>query len=99
MSTSPSNVDGDLAGRYRHAGGDPSVYGLKYAKNHEGVLRLTVWTHKQSGYGSSFDHFAKTLTSFLAQQGVSLDRGYVLNVYSPDGTRLHHFDTSVERTS
>lgn len=74
------------------------MYGLKYA-NRQGVLELTVWTRKRSGYGPGFDDFDKTLTSFLTGQGVSLAQGYVLNVYGPEGTRLHHYDTTMEKTS
>ncbi|MYW17011.1 hypothetical protein GT039_15790 [Streptomyces sp. SID2955] len=99
ISASPVGNDSDLAARYRGAGGDPDVYGIKHAKNRDGVLILTVWTRKKSGYGSGFDTFDRTLTSFLTGTGVSLDQGYVLNVYGPDGTRLHHYDTTVEKTS
>jgi len=95
-SAFPAGADSDLAARYRGAGGDRDVYGLKYAKNSEGVLRLTAWTRKQAGYGGSFDDFAETMTSFLTRQGVNLAQGYVLDVYGPDGTRLHHYDTTPE---
>ncbi|MFF9673670.1 hypothetical protein ACF1GS_18545 [Streptomyces eurythermus] len=98
-SASPADSEGDLAARYRRAGGDPDVYGIKHAKNRNGVLTLTVWTRKKSGYGSGFDKFDRTLTSFLIGTGVSLDQGYVLNVYGPDGSRLHHYDTTMENTS
>ncbi|MER7900396.1 hypothetical protein ABTX62_30930 [Streptomyces sp. NPDC096046] len=98
ISASPAGADSDLAARYRNAGGHRDVYGLKYA-NRQGVLELTVWTRKRSGYGPGFDDFDKTLTSFLTGQGVSLAQGYVLNVYGPEGTRLHHYDTTMEKTS
>ncbi|MET7379886.1 hypothetical protein ABZT08_13880 [Streptomyces sp. NPDC005526] len=98
-SASPAGSDSDLAARYRRAGGDPDVYGIKHAKNRDGLLTLTVWTRRKSGYGSGFDKFDKTLTSFLTGTGVSLDQGYVLNVYGPGGTRLHHYDTTVENNT
>lgn len=96
---SPASSDSDLAARYHGAGGDQDVYGLKYAKNRKGVPVVTVWTRKQSGYGAGFDDFAQTLASFLTKQGVSLAQGYVLDVYGPDGTRLHHYDTTPEENS
>lgn len=99
ISASPAGAGRDLAARYRKAGGDADVYGLTHTKNREGVLVLTVWTRKRSGYGGGFDTFDKTLASFLTREGVSLAQGYVLNVYGPDGTRLHHFDTTVENNS
>lgn len=95
----PSGSDRDLAARYRRAGGDPDVSGIKHTKNRDGLLTLTVWTRKKSGYGSGFDKFDETLTSFLTGTGVSLLQGYVLNVYGPDGTRLHHYDTTRENSS
>ncbi|MGW0499510.1 hypothetical protein ACWD0Z_30005 [Streptomyces sp. NPDC003007] len=98
ISASPASTDSDLATRYRKAGGHQDVYGLKHA-NRQGVLELTVWTRKRAGFGSGFDDFNKTLASFLAGQGVSLTQGYVLNVYGSDGTRLHHYDTTTEKTS
>ncbi|MFJ7077671.1 hypothetical protein [Streptomyces sp. NPDC098781] len=63
------------------------------------MLGLTLWTNRQSGYGAGFDDLFKTLTSFLTSQGVSLARGYVLNVYGPDGTGSHHYDTTTETLS
>ncbi|WP_328745060.1 hypothetical protein OHT57_06395 [Streptomyces sp. NBC_00285] len=98
-SASPAGSDTNLAARYRRADGDPDVYGIKHAKNRDGLLTLTVWTRRKSGYGSGFDKFDETLTSFLTGTGVSLLQGYVLNVYGPDGTRLHHYDTTRENSS
>lgn len=54
-----------------------------------------MWTHKKAGY-EHFDDFAANLAFFLARQGIRLDQGYVLNVYGPDGTRLHNYDTTPE---
>ncbi|MFJ7903898.1 hypothetical protein ACIQ6V_25960 [Streptomyces sp. NPDC096198] len=99
ISASPAGNDSDLAARYRRSGGYPDVYGIKHAKNRDGLLTLTVWTRRKSGYGSDFDAFDTTLTSFLTRAGVSLDRGYVLDVYGPDGTRLHHYDTTQENNT
>lgn len=95
-SASPAGKDSDLAARYRRAGGDRDVYGIEHTQVRDGTQALTVWTRRKSGYGSGFDKFDKTLTSFLTRTGVSLDQGYVLDVYGPDGTRLHHYDTTVE---
>ncbi|AJC61711.1 hypothetical protein [Streptomyces sp. 769] len=91
----PSRTGTELADRYRKAGGDADVYGIQHTKDHKGVLVLSVWTHKKAGY-DNVDGFANKLTSFLAQEGVRLDQGYVLNVYGPDGTRLHNLDTTPE---
>ncbi|MER5971503.1 hypothetical protein ABT112_17510 [Streptomyces sp. NPDC002055] len=60
---------------------------------------LTVWTRKKTGY-ESFDDFAAKLASFLDSEGFRLDQGYVLNVYGPDGKRLHNYDTTtLEKSS
>ncbi|MFD5522529.1 hypothetical protein [Streptomyces sp. NPDC127066] len=94
--TSLARSDSDLAARYRSAGGYRDVYGLTYVKNRAGVPVLTVWTREKSGYGSEFDEFDKTLTSFLTGTGVDLQQGYVLTVHGPDGAILHHYDTTSE---
>ncbi|MCX4822789.1 hypothetical protein OG883_23390 [Streptomyces sp. NBC_01142] len=97
ISESPSPQATDLANRYHAAGGDRDVVGIRQAKDKGGVLVLTVWTQKKSGY-EQFDDFATNLASFLAGEGASLDQGYVLNVYGPDGTRLHTYDTTPEKS-
>ncbi|MEU1037563.1 hypothetical protein [Streptomyces sp. NPDC005907] len=94
-------VPGDarqLADRYRKAGGDADVYGIQQTQDKDGFPVLTVWTRKKAGY-EPFDNFASELASFLDQEGVRLDQGYVLNVYAPDGTRLHNYDTRPESNS
>ncbi|MGW1756435.1 hypothetical protein [Streptomyces mirabilis] len=96
VGASLARSDSDLAARYRSAGGYRDVYGLKYVESRAGVPTLTVWTRKKSGYGSEFDQFDKTLTSFLTGTGVNFQQGYVLSVYGPDGTVLHHYDTTSE---
>ncbi|KUN05192.1 hypothetical protein AQI95_17075 [Streptomyces yokosukanensis] len=98
-ASSPSGAGRDLAARYRKGGGDPGVYGITYTKGRGGSPVLTVWTRKRSGYGGGFDDFAKTLTSFLAGRGVDLAQGCVLTVYGPDGTTLHHYDTTLEQAT
>ncbi|UQA95525.1 hypothetical protein [Streptomyces halobius] len=90
-----SQAGTELADRYRETGGDADVYGIDHTKNRKGVLMLSVWTHKKAGY-KNFDDFATNLASFLTRQGIRLDQGYVLNVYGPDGTRLHNYDTTPE---
>ncbi|WP_447032801.1 hypothetical protein [Streptomyces hypolithicus] len=97
-TASPVPAATELADRYRKAGGDNDVYGIRHAKNKDGSLELTVWTRKKTGY-EPFDDFATNLASFLAGEGVRLDQGYVLNVYGPDGTRLHNYDTTPENNS
>ncbi|MFH9867504.1 hypothetical protein ACH4NT_15680 [Streptomyces lydicus] len=94
-TATPLRAEAELAGRYRKAGGDVDVSGIRSAKNSRGVLVVTVWTHKKSGY-ASFDKFATGLASFLTREGLPLNRGYVLNVYGSDGTRLHNYDTTPE---
>ncbi|WP_328664888.1 hypothetical protein [Streptomyces sp. NBC_00328] len=96
VGASLARSDRDLAARYRSAGGYRDVYGLKYVKSRAGVPTLTVWTRKKSGYGSGFDEFDKTLTSFLTGTGVNLQQGYVLTVHGPDGAILHRYDTTSE---
>ncbi|MDT0460319.1 hypothetical protein RM550_32135 [Streptomyces sp. DSM 41527] len=95
ITSRPSRAATELANRYRKAGGDADVSGIRYAKNGTGVLVLTVWTHKKTSY-ANFDSFATSLASFLTREGVPLAQGYVLNVYGPDGTRLHNYDTTPE---
>ncbi|WP_043264120.1 hypothetical protein [Streptomyces sp. CT34] len=94
-TTTPTRNGTELADRYRKAGGDSDVYGIHYAKNNKDVLVLSVWTHKKARY-ENVDDFANKLASFLIRDGVSITRGYVLNVYGPDGTRLHNLDTTPE---
>ncbi|MFJ9619818.1 hypothetical protein [Streptomyces noursei] len=95
-TTTASQTDTELADRYHKAGGKTDVYGIESAKNDQGVLVLSVWTHRNTRY-ENVDNFAANLVSFLTREGVRLDRGYVLNVYGADGTRLHNLDTTPER--
>ncbi|MFF8784528.1 hypothetical protein [Streptomyces sp. NPDC015125] len=95
ITSAPSRAATELADRYRQAGGDADVSGIRHAKNGTGVLVLTVWTHKKTSY-ANFDNFATGLASFLTREGVHLAQGYVLNVYGPDGIRLHNYDTTPE---
>ncbi|WP_432097625.1 hypothetical protein [Streptomyces sp. bgisy100] len=98
-TVSPDRTDSVLAARYRKAGGDPGVQGIHYATGKEDEVVLTVWTRKKNGY-ESFDDFAAKLASFLDSEGVRLGQGYVLNVYGPDGKRLHNYDTTtLEKSS
>ncbi|WP_344529920.1 hypothetical protein [Streptomyces rectiviolaceus] len=95
-ATAPvSRSAAELAARYRAAGGDRGVYGISHAKTKDDVLELTVRTHKKNGY-EQFDDFATDLAAFLAGEGVRLEEGYVLDVYGPDGVRLHNYSTTVE---
>ena len=95
-ATAPvSRSAAELAAKYRRAGGDRGVYGISHAKTKDDVLRLTVRTHKKNGY-EPFDDFATDLAAFLAGEGVRLDQGYVLDVYGPDGIRLHNYSTTME---
>ncbi|MET7357340.1 hypothetical protein ABZS76_02715 [Streptomyces sp. NPDC005562] len=98
ISKSPSSQATALANRYHAAGGPRDVAGIQQAKKKGGVPVLTVWTQRKDGY-EQFDDFATDLASFLAGEGVNLDQGYVLNVYGPDGTRLHTYDTTPENNS
>ncbi|MEW1661085.1 hypothetical protein [Streptomyces sp. NPDC093707] len=94
-TVTPSRADTDLADRYRKAGGDTDVYGIDHAKNAKGTIVLRVWTRRKN-YDKNFDGFAAKLASFLTREGIHLNQGYVLNVYSSDGTRLHNYDTTPE---
>ncbi|MEU7578960.1 hypothetical protein AB0B50_15310 [Streptomyces sp. NPDC041068] len=97
-ATAPvSESAAELADRYGTSGGDKGVYGISHAKDESGVLVLTVRTRKKDGY-EPFDDFATHLAAFLAAEDVRLDKGYVLNVYGPDGVRLHNYSTVVENT-
>ncbi|MFB7630346.1 hypothetical protein ACFC0M_05270 [Streptomyces sp. NPDC056149] len=94
-TATPSRSGTELAARYRQAGGDADIYGIRHAKGEKGFPVLSVWTHKKGGY-QNFDDIANSLTLFLSKEGVRLDRGYLLNAYAPDGTRLHSLDTVPE---
>ncbi|MFJ6573312.1 hypothetical protein ACIQNU_38465 [Streptomyces sp. NPDC091292] len=96
-SIAPSGDSRRLADRYRAAGGDSQVHGIRHAKGEDGV-HLTVWTDEKSGY-LPFEDFATGLASFLTGEGVRLDQGYLLAVYGPGGKLLHRYDTTGAHSS
>ncbi|WP_157882521.1 hypothetical protein [Streptomyces silvensis] len=95
VTTSPNRSAADLADRYRSEKGDSRVFGIRTAKIDNDVLTVTVWSRRKSGY-PHFDAFDLHLRKFLARQGMRVEKGYVLNVYGPDGTRLHNLDTTTD---
>ncbi|MFD9410236.1 hypothetical protein ACFWBN_24935 [Streptomyces sp. NPDC059989] len=85
-----------LAERYRAAGGDPDVYGIQRESGPEGVPLLIVRTHNADSDGTLFDRQSARITSYLsAEEGLSLDRGYLMDVFGPDGVLLHRLDARI----
>ncbi|MEU7177956.1 MULTISPECIES: hypothetical protein [Streptomyces] len=97
ITATPLPAAKELADRYREAGGAADVYGIRSAKDREGVLVLTVWTHQKTYY-KNFDDVATGMASFLTREGGRLHQGYLLNLYGSDGTRLHSYDTTPVHT-
>ncbi|MCX5379832.1 hypothetical protein [Streptomyces sp. NBC_00091] len=84
-----------LAERYRAAGGDADVYGIQQESTADGVPLLIVRTRNANTDDPVFKKQAASITSFLAAgEGLSLSRGYRMNVYGPDGGGLHQWDAT-----
>ncbi|MEU0688355.1 hypothetical protein [Streptomyces uncialis] len=87
-----------LADLYHGSGGDDRVLGIRTGKAADGNLVVTVWTRKKSGY-PDIDAFDIHLRGYLAGRGVPVSKGYVLTVYGPDGSRLHHLESARQEES
>ncbi|MEU3405890.1 hypothetical protein ABZ766_18395 [Streptomyces sp. NPDC006670] len=84
-----------LAERYRAAGGDPDVYAIEHAPGPDGVPRLVVRSRSADPGDARFRAQNASVTGFLtAKEGVSLSRGYRIDVYGPDGALLHRMDAA-----
>ncbi|MGE7384101.1 hypothetical protein ACQKM2_01180 [Streptomyces sp. NPDC004126] len=84
-----------VAERYRAAGGDPDVSGIRQEATPDGVPLLIVWTRNPSLEARIFDKQAASIPAYLAaEEGAPLGRGYRMNVYGPEGTGLHQLDAT-----
>ncbi|MFF4185413.1 hypothetical protein ACFYZ9_19665 [Streptomyces sp. NPDC001691] len=82
-----------LAERYHRSGGAQEVYGIQYRSNSDGTPAITVWTHNPDDSASTFDSLKNGVTGFLTREdGVSLPRGYQMDVFGPTGALQHRFD-------
>ncbi|MGW4228370.1 hypothetical protein ACWEF9_03625 [Streptomyces sp. NPDC004980] len=81
------------AGRYTRSGGAQEVYGIQQDIGPGGVPLLTVWTRDPDGSAGTFDRLKVSVTGFLErEEGVRLNRGYLLDVFGPDGSLQHRLD-------
>ncbi|MGX2996142.1 hypothetical protein JNUCC64_17970 [Streptomyces sp. JNUCC 64] len=92
-TATPDTKAAHLADLYHESGGDDRVLGIRTGKGGNDVLVVTVWTGRKSGY-PDVDAFDIHLRGFLASRGVPVSKGYVLDVYGPDGTRLHNLESA-----
>ncbi|MFJ3877589.1 hypothetical protein ACIPW5_09050 [Streptomyces sp. NPDC090077] len=84
-----------VAERYRAAGGDPDVSGIRQEATPDGVPLLIVWTRNPSPEARIFDKQAASIPPYLAAaEGLRLERGYRINVYGPQGTAIHQMDAT-----
>ncbi|GAA3643022.1 hypothetical protein ACG5V6_24185 [Streptomyces chitinivorans] len=82
-----------LAERYRESGGDEDVYAVQREVGPGGVPLLTVRSRATDSDAQRFDRLKESLVLFLVQvEGVSLERGYLMDVFGRDGSLLHRLD-------
>ncbi|MFF9689572.1 hypothetical protein [Streptomyces sp. NPDC014623] len=82
-----------VAKRYRVAGGARTVYGIQTSDGPDGVPVLVVWTRDPDGSARVFDELKGSVTGYLErEEGLSLDEGYLLDVFGPDGSLQHRLD-------
>ncbi|MFP8945082.1 hypothetical protein ACLIYM_27085 [Streptomyces fenghuangensis] len=82
-----------LAERYRESGGDEDVYAVQREVGPGGVPLLTVRSRATDSDAQRFDRLKESLVFFLVQvEGVSLERGYLMDVFGRDGSLLHRLD-------
>ncbi|MGV9687925.1 hypothetical protein ACWDUX_02255 [Streptomyces sp. NPDC003444] len=81
------------AERYRRSGGAEDVYGIQRAPGAGGVPLVTVWTRGEERDAGRFDALKVSVTGYLErEEGVSLERGYLMDVFGPDGSLRHRLD-------
>ncbi|CAM5321080.1 hypothetical protein [Streptomyces hirsutus] len=82
-----------LAERYRRSGGTKDVYGIERSSGPDDVPMLTVWTHNPDEDAKSFDSLKVSITGYLERkERLSLERGYLMDVFGPDGSLQHRLD-------
>ncbi|MFD7259270.1 hypothetical protein [Streptomyces sp. NPDC059874] len=83
-----------LAERYRTAGGDADVYGIQMQTGPQGAPLLTVRTRSADSDGALFDRQSASIVGYLtSKEGLSLGKGYLIDVFGPDGALLHRQDS------
>ena len=91
-TTAPAGAEA-LAERYRRAGGDGHVYALQRESGPKGVPLLIVRTRNPDTDDEVFQELKESVVSFLAdEEGLAPDRGYLMDVFGPDGSLLHRLD-------
>lgn len=81
------------AERYRRSGGAEDVYGIQRAAGPGGVPLVTVWTRGEERDAGRFDALEVSVAGYLErEEGVSLERGYLMDVFGPDGSLRHRLD-------
>lgn len=91
-TTAPDAAE-QVADRYRAVGGEQEVYGIQRSAGPGGVPVLVVWTRDPDDSAQTFDELKASVTGFLEQsEGVSLDEGYLMDVFGPDGSLKHRLD-------
>ncbi|MFI1249926.1 hypothetical protein ACH4TY_24975 [Streptomyces anulatus] len=82
-----------LADHYRKSSGNAHVYGIQRADGPAGVPLLTVWTHSPDDDAEPFDRLKVSLTDYLKREkSVDLSKGYLMDVFGPDGGLQHRLD-------
>ncbi|WP_406368268.1 hypothetical protein [Streptomyces sp. NBC_01546] len=82
-----------LADRYRRSGGTSDVYGIQWSSGPDGVPLLTVWTHSSDEDAKPFDDLKVSITRYLERkERLSLEHGYLMDVFGPDGSLQHRLD-------
>lgn len=92
-STVAPDAASRLAGRYRRAGGEKDVYGIQRTSGPDGVPLLIVRTRNPDEDAGIFDDLKGSITGYLErEEGLSLGRGYLMDVFGPDGGLQHRLD-------
>ncbi|MFI8364221.1 hypothetical protein ACIGD1_29190 [Streptomyces sp. NPDC085612] len=82
-----------LAERYRAGGGDPDVYGIQVEDGPEGVPRVVTRTRNADQGDAIFRRQNTSVTTHLvAKEGASFEKGYLIDVFGPDGLLIHRMD-------
>ncbi|MEU8702113.1 hypothetical protein AB0C61_31495 [Streptomyces sp. NPDC048680] len=82
-----------LAERYRRSGGEKDVYGIQRTSGPDGVPLLIVRTRNPDEDAEIFDDLKESITGYLErEEGISLGRGYFMDVFGPDGGLQHRLD-------
>ncbi|WP_432093271.1 hypothetical protein [Streptomyces sp. bgisy100] len=92
-TTAASTDAARLAQRYRNAGGLRDVYGIELHDGPGGAPLLIVRMRDADESAATFDALNDSITRFLARErGLPLRKGYLMDVFGPDGSLQHRFD-------